>query len=229
MDEDDELTEAVVARDAPNVRGIDWVFNDPDEAEYEDEFSDGEGDVDPAARKRAEELVKGLLWRASISLVDLMFDDLATLTASPKSDDVYVLSMLPRRFMQDYDTGFARMFLVAIVDVTTRVADTWTALPTVAHELALRLLLNEADRIRQDAGIELPGDWRSELEQVLFEDLDHEFLYDGRGIEQIIGGIAGMMPMDIGSWFAPFSPDSRPAPYATGITPDDGLPDVFDS
>lgn len=221
---EDEITKAVVALDAPSVRGIDWVFNAPDEAEYADEFDDDD-EVDPVVRKRTEDLTKGLLWRASINLVDLMFDDLAILATSPGSDDLYVLGMLPRRFAQHYDVGFARKFLVAIVDVTTRITDRWTALPTVAHELALRLLLNEAESIRADVGIAMPGDWRSNLEQDLFEDLDHEFLYDGRGIEQM----TGMMPMDIGSWFSPFSPDSRPAPYATDATHDGELSDDFDS
>ncbi|KDA04522.1 hypothetical protein DC31_08015, partial [Microbacterium sp. CH12i] len=98
--------------------------------------------------------------------------------------------------------------------VTSRITGTWSPLPTVAHELALCLLLNEAESVKEISEIVVPEHWGSELEQVLFEDLDHEILYDERGVENVIGDIAGMTPMDIESCFVPFSSDSHAAPYA---------------
>jgi hypothetical protein len=217
MDFDD--VEISLARDAVNVKGIDWVF-EREELDY-DELDDL-GPVDAAEDARIQNLVKGLLWNASISIVDHMFDDLATVTADEDSDDAYrpqiVLGMLPERFMDHYDAHFCRMFLVAIVDVTARIAGTWSPLPTVAHELALRALLEEAMSIKETSEIDLPDDWRSDLEESLFEDLDHEFLYDNRRIEETaVAQHAGITPMGIHDWFTPFSDESRPAPYATTV------------
>lgn len=206
--------EISLARDAVNVKGLDWVF---DRGESDDDDLD---DLAPVEQTRIENLVKGLLWNASISLVDHMFDDLATITADEDSDDAYrpqiILGMLPARFIEHYNPLFCRMFLVAIVDVTARIAGTWSSLPTVAHELALRALLEEAVAIQERDDIELPDDWRGDLEESLFEDLDHEFLYDNRHIEDTaVAELAGFTPMGIEDWFTPFGDESRPAPYAT--------------
>lgn len=213
---EDGYNEATIISDAYKLRGLDWVFT-PEDDDEGDELEDLDMPViDAAERQRRADLIRGLLWNASVSIIDYGFDDLHALYGGADAADTHVFGMLPPRFAP-YDILFANQFLVALVDVTVRLANHWEPLPTVAHELAMRCILNEAESIAFLAECVLPEGWRQDLEEDLFEDIDHEFLYDSRGIETTMKDLAGMMPMDRASWFLPFSTDNMPAPYATVI------------
>ncbi len=213
---EDGYDEATIISDAYKLRGIDWIFSpETDDEDVDDEDLDLPV-AEPAERERRAKVLRGLLWNASVSIIDYGFEDLHALHGGGSSADTYVFGMLPVRFAP-YDVLFANQFLVALVDVTVRLANHWEPLPTVAHELAMRCILNEVESIADLAECNLPDGWRYELEEDLFEDIDHEFLYDSRGIEMTMKDLAGMTPMDRGSWFLPFATDNMPAPYATVI------------
>jgi len=64
--------------------------------------------------------------------------------------------------------------------------------------------------------VPLAEHWRTELEEYLFEDMDHEFLYE-YGPEQlanISAHLPGVAPMDLSDWFVPFNPSRHLPPYA---------------
>ncbi|WP_146071684.1 MULTISPECIES: hypothetical protein [unclassified Cryobacterium] len=64
--------------------------------------------------------------------------------------------------------------------------------------------------------VELGESWRSRLEGLLFEDLDHEFLFDESldGIEDDPElGPPGMCPMSFENWFIPFDVAYPTSPY----------------
>ncbi|MFB7893066.1 hypothetical protein ACFC1I_12765 [Microbacterium sp. NPDC056044] len=214
---EDEYSETGIARNSVNLHGIDWVFEDIVPEESEPRPSTAER----AKLMRETALIRGLLWHASVTVVDRLFEDLREL-ARPDAGagawhDTWVLSQLPPMFGHRYGVLFAQKFLVAAVEVTARLAGGWSTLPTVAHELALRIILNEAESVQEEIAFSLRSDWRAQLEEVLFRDLDHELLYepDMDGIGEYAAAQLGMTPMDFASWFVPFANAEQPAPYAT--------------
>jgi hypothetical protein len=123
------------------------------------------------------------------------------------------LEGLPPRFADRYDETFARALVVAVADVTRRLVAGWEPLGCVAEELGLRLLLDQAEVQLEDAEVPVGDGWRAWLEEYLFEDPDHEMLYeppldgeDGPPGE----GLAGV-PMRFEDWFTPFG-SGRPLP-----------------
>ena len=119
--------------------------------------------------------------------------------------------------------GCGRKFLVVAVDLTSRVSRGWSPLSCVAQELMLRCLLDEVDTLAEIYEVDLGEYWRDLLEQALFEDLDHELLYDPAldGFEEAadVTGPPGMAPMDFDHWFVPFNADRRLPPYAEDPPP----------
>jgi hypothetical protein len=64
--------------------------------------------------------------------------------------------------------------------------------------------------------------WRGHLEDLLFEDLDHELLYDptNDGIEEDPAAQPpGMAPMRFADWFRPFNDERTLPPYALPAPP----------
>lgn len=172
---------------------------------------------------RQAALLAGCLWHASVVLIDGLFDDVEQMRSQQDSDwaaavdDTEVLATLPVRFRPHYSPVFTQKFLVAAVAVTERLAKGWAPLACVAEELAVRCLLNQVEVIAETFEVALRPDWRSELEEYLFEDLDHEFLFDQAldGFEDdATFGPPGMAPMDFASWFVPFNDERRLPPYA---------------
>lgn len=172
---------------------------------------------------RQAALLAGCLWHASVVLIDGLFDDVEQMRSRRDSDWVaavdgtVVLATLPVRFRPHYSPVFTQKFLVAAVAVTERLAKGWAPPACVAEELAVRCLLNQVEVIAGTFEVALRPDWRSELEEYLFEDLDHEFLFDQAldGFEDdATFGPPGMAPMDFASWFVPFNDERRLPPYA---------------
>lgn len=174
-----------------------------------------------AALRRASALA-GCLIHAAVIVTDQLIDDVCILRAKENSsvsqiEDTWILSQLPGRFAARYTPLFAQEFLVAVVDVTGRLTKGWEPLACVAQELGLRILLNEVEVVAETADVALDDNWRSLLEDLLFEDLDHEFLYDPAydGIEDDPASQPpGMAPMRFEDWFEPFNEDRTMPPYA---------------
>lgn len=175
-----------------------------------------------AAQLHSAALIGGVLWEASVTLIDQLFDDVAMLRVSTSDDwaelidETAILHRLPRRFWHLLSPGFAARFVAAAIDLTGRVSKGWTPLTCVAQELALKCLLDEMEVHTDTFEVPLPTDWRDDVEQFLFEDLDHEFLYaaayDGFEHDPTFGP-PGMAPMGFNDWFTPFGRDRRSAPF----------------
>jgi hypothetical protein len=105
---------------------------------------------------------------------------------------------------------------VALVDVTGRLTKGWEPLASVAQELGLRVL-NRVEVVADTAGLALDHHWRAHLEDLFFEDTDHELLYDPSydGIEDDPANHPpGMAPMPFEDWFKPFNEQLTMPPYA---------------
>jgi hypothetical protein len=182
--------------------------------------------TDPDEREAAfteARYVAGALYQAAVITIDYLFSDLAQLTgsrdhtatvATAESAAFFVLEDLPTRYAHRYDVLFVKRFIVATVTVTQRLTAGWDPLACVAEELALRIVLDEAEARLDEAGLDIPN-WRATIEDYLFEDADHEMLFNPSldGIENDEDFLARTRtaPMAFPEWFTPFN-DERPIP-----------------
>jgi hypothetical protein len=186
-------------------------------------------DLDSLTAKEREEALQratalaGCLMHSAVVVVDHLFEDIEAMRTARADkdpldiDETWVLSRLPSRFADKYTPLFAQEFLVALVDVTARFTSGWTPLACVAQELGLRVLLDQVEIVAEAADVKLDDDWRNHLEELLFEDIDHELLYDMAldGIEDTPSlQPPGMAPMRFDDWFTPFNEDRHLPPYA---------------
>jgi len=191
-----------------------------------EELATGQLDcLSPAERTvalRRESALAGCLVDAAVITVDHLIVDIVSLrtgeaVAPDGIEDTWVLSQLPARFAPKYTALFAQQFLVALIDVTSRLTQGWQPLASVAQELGLRVLLNQVEVVADAADVALDDDWRGHLEDLLFEDVDHELLYDPAydGIEDDPESQPpGMAPMRFEDWFRPFNDERTMPPYA---------------
>ena len=106
---------------------------------------------------------------------------------------------LPARYAHDYTPEFLQRFLDAVRRVRRGLdSDEGCLLNSVLEELAMRAILEEAD---------LSEDARERMEEAVFEDTDHEYLFfDGTdGIEDTPAGQdLGIGPLRLSEWDDPF-------------------------
>lgn len=204
--------DAEVARTGSRLSGIDWALNEL--------FAEDLEPSQEADSLRQRTLLKGLLWNASVAIVECLFADLVTLAERPDDPaawrDTHVLSRMPSRFASHYDRAFTQKFLAATIEVTSRFAAAWVYPQSVAHELALKLVLDEAEGNAKDLDEALPYTWREHLDDVLFQDLDVERLYVAP--QDVSEGVdhdaIPVPPLDFDSWFIPYVNASPSVPYA---------------
>jgi hypothetical protein len=114
----------------------------------------------------------------------------------------------------------AKRLLVTGVDLSARLTKGWEPLACVAQELLMRLLLDEMEVCIDSfgAGDLIDGEWRLALEDELFEDLDHEMLFnpalDGFETDPDSPVRDVIADMSFDKWFEPFDPERRMPPYA---------------
>lgn len=187
------------------------MFGGPDDLEGEDG-----NDWDSVVSSEDARLAAGALVYAIDVLIDELFEDVHTLegeesTIGECDGSLWHLEDLPERYALQYDTRFARRFLVTVIAMTTRfTAGNFGQLSCIAEELALRLLLRQAN-----ANLELFGLLEEGVSAALatfadsvYEDMDHEWLYDDSmdGIdESVVGSTLGVVPMSFDAWFTPFN------------------------
>jgi hypothetical protein len=165
-------------------------------------------------------LLAGVLWDASVLLVDHLFEDLrAVSTDEPGAGDgmPFVLRSLPARFAHRYTPLFIQQLIVAAADLTGTLTSVWREPACVAHELLVRALLDEAETVVDLYEIPVADGWRPMLEELLFADLDHELLYSRRydGFEDNdYGEGVGLARMDFTNWFTVFNNRRTLPPYA---------------
>lgn len=189
---------------------------------------DEDGDPEFAATTVSEEdatLAAGALIWATDVLLDELFQDTFSLAeqgtnVSEYDELLWQLDNLPPRYALQYNSRFARRFLVTTVALTTRFTEgSFVQLSCVAEELSLRLLLASAEVTLETFGL-LSDGVAAALEcftDLVYEDMDHEWLYDDStdGIEETdVGAHLGVAPMDLASWFKPFNDGRYVHPYA---------------
>lgn len=165
-------------------------------------------DILPGRRRRA-------LLAASATIIDEALDSLrseGTLEASS------LAWHLPPRFGYRYTEATYRCMFVAVIGLGHQLAGTdHPALRCTADELALNMLMEEADVWLTEVEAGPAGDWGGYIDSV-FEDTDFEMLYDPSmdGIEDGDGGVAVyLQPANLhpDDWFKPFRADEPVHPY----------------
>lgn len=217
--DNDTLLELIA--DGDRLAGLDLIdlLVEVDEELTEDERVEAELQVGQLA---------GCLWNASILLIDQLFEDLQTydVTGEPTEQQMQgtlLLHTLPKRFVPHYTKVFARQYLVAAVDLTSRLSQGWKPPACVAEELVLRQLLGLTEVMVEVNAADVPFEWRDELEDVLFEDLEHELLFDLTAdvtdeddtTDPVAEAVAILptTPLHVDQWFVPFDDAVRLPPY----------------
>ena len=174
--------------------------------DYAQEFEDGDPDAEDFEPNPM--LAGALLWSYEV-LVDELLEDIAMLrTGVAAVEGTTCLEQLPELYRMHYTPRFAQRFLAVAMDLGTSLLTGFSSPSCVAQELALRLLFNGVEMLQDmHPELQLPDGWRPMLEDLMFEDLDHEFLY-----EPELDGIAGdsglghlrLAHLDVTHWFTPF-------------------------
>ena len=186
--------------------------------QFDPEDLDEMAAVSPEDRQKAvsqTRLLAGLLWNSSSILIDQLFRDLGTLSDLEEvtGSDVAgtsVLSSLPPQFAASYDAKFTQKFIVVASDVTASLARGWTAPGCLAAELAVRCLLDQAEITEDIYELDLPDDWRAQVEEVLLEDADSPALYSDD--LDVLEDDADRLGFE--HWFKPLAPGDTVPPYA---------------
>lgn len=228
--DDDDITEELLA-DADKLTGLglELLGLDPHPADmtpeqrlqFDPEDLAEMAAVSPEDRQQAvtqTRLLAGLLWNSSSILIDQLFRDLGTLSAleTVTASDIAgtsVLSSLPPQFASSYDSKFTQKLIVVAADVTASLVRGWTAPGCLAAELAVRCLLDQAEITEDIYELDLPEDWRAQVEEVLVEDADSEALFSDS--LDVLGALEND-PDRLGFeyWFKPYNAWDTVPPYA---------------
>lgn len=183
--------------------------------QYTEEFEDSDPD---AGDFSASTLLTGALMWSYETLVDSLFEDIVfQRNGGTAIEETLCLAQLPEAFQEHYTSGFTQRLLAVTMDLGHSLVAGFSHPSCVAQELALRLVFNRMELLEDlYTELELPDDWRSMLEDLMFEDTDHEFLYDpsmlGIGSDPKFAHMR-VVNLDIADWFTPFA-DSTVNPYA---------------
>lgn len=209
-EQDEEDWQGTIFAAADKLPGLDLerLGHDPEE-------------TDPAVRARRlreATMLRGAIHWAYETFIDELLGDVALLREDPEgAEGTFHISGLPPLQAASYGPLFAQRFLAVAFDLGTALATAFQGPTCVAQELALKLLLDQVEVLADMLdGLGLATDWRSSAEDTLFEDLDHELLYDpglaGIGTSPAFASL-GLADMDVSSWFTPF-PGRTVNPYA---------------
>jgi hypothetical protein len=225
--DDDDITEDLLA-EADRLTGLslELLGLDPhpedmtpeQRLQFDPEDLDEMAAVSPEERQKAvrqTRLLAGLLWNSSSIVIDQLFrdlDSLGTLESATPSDiaGTSVLSSLPRQFASNYDAKFTRKFIVVAADVTASLVRGWVAPGCLAAELAVRCLLDQAEITEDIYELDLPEDWRAQVEEVLLGDADSEVLYSDQ--LDVLEDDADRLGFEY--WFKPYTAWKTVPPYA---------------
>jgi hypothetical protein len=162
-----------------------------------------------------------ILFEAAQELIDTTLMDLGASDRPDWTADNWLIgTLLPPRFRLRYTADFARRFFMCLVTVVWKLGQREpNRLSCVAEELAAHILLLEAEALAEEQ--DQPVDFSS-FRDMLFEDLDFEFLYDETydGIERTeLGEVMGITHLAFAEWFERFGPPAGSAyaevhPYA---------------
>jgi hypothetical protein len=155
--------------------------------------------------------------------VDHALEDLASIETADAADheivwdDLAFLCGLPVRYRHRYTPLFAKQFVVCLIAATLKMGDPERVgqgmLSCVAEEIAVHLVIQEAEAmlrtVRTERGQSEEGIEFGDLYELMFEDIDFEWLYDPEmdGIEHDAAAAAelGIGNLVFERWFSPFS------------------------
>lgn len=129
-----------------------------------------------------ERLADSLL-RASDVLIDELFWDLDLLTTAPEGKPLPVngtlqLVSLPQNYSTRFSPYLVKRLVLSVGAMTARLLQEWHGPDTVAECLLLDLLVENVAQWIEGQELDLPGDWRSGLEDALYLDFDHRVLHE---------------------------------------------------
>jgi hypothetical protein len=162
------------------------------------------GDEDPDSGW----LLAGLIQQACQNVTGFALEDVITMNAGTGDlDDTLLLRWLPEAYRAGYTGEFARKFLIAVIDLGTSMVSGFTHPGSVAEELALRFVLDQVSILDDVQGAGLPEHWRASVEDALFEDMDHEMLYQNWGgdVMAAVDDNLGTVNLNFDSWFDSFA------------------------
>lgn len=155
-------------------------------------------------------------------LIDSIFSEIGNVTDTENIAETTLGTYLPSRYIQRYTPGFLQQFAVCVITVAWKLAQPQhIPLASLAEELAAHAIIEHAKVVMEiDEDIEFVEDAFETFEDLYFEDLDFEFLYDDAydGIDETeIAQDIGIFSLALKDWFKPFSdePSRMPHPYAT--------------
>jgi hypothetical protein len=228
--DDDDITEELLA-DADKLTGLSLELlgldPHPDDMTPEQRLQFEPADLAEMSAVPAEErrkavtqarLLAGLLWNSSSILLDQLFRDLGTLSGlDPVTPSdiagTSVLSSLPPQFAANYDATFTQKFIVVASDVTASLVRGWNAPGSLAAELAVRCLLDQAEITEDIYELDLPDGWRTQVEELLLDDADSGTLFFADSPDSAGPGGDDVTP-GVERWFAPLAPGDTVPPYA---------------
>jgi hypothetical protein len=145
-----------------------------------------------------------LLLEAADELIDTTLMDLEGSGRRDWTADNWLIgAMLPPRYRLKYSAGFARKFFMCLVTVAWKLGQREPLrLSCVAEELAAHVLLQEAEAFADERSQIVDY---SSFRDMLFEDLDFEFLYD-EAYDGIEGKTMGITHLPFAEWFERFGP-----------------------
>lgn len=127
-------------------------------------------------------------------------------------EDTGVLSQLPQQFWPRIDLPFVTRFGKALTAMADRFRGDWSMPRNVAEELATRILLAGAVAQLSIWEVDVPTYWISNIQEVVFEDLDHTSLYDAEPLSAQVAKAMGFAPLGFGDLFDAFR-DIEPVDY----------------
>lgn len=177
-------------------------------------------EVDPDERARTlaqATALAGVISWAYDSVLDELFQDFAIMLSGGTVSDTLQIRDLPEVYDDRYDRLFVQKFVAVTVDLGTAMVSGFGHPTCVAQELALRLVLNRAEQVEWTYPLNLADSWRSDVEDALFEDADHELLYgpwaDGLGEDIASSGQLDVVNLDFADWFSSFADHQHVNPY----------------
>jgi hypothetical protein len=184
--------------------------------------------VDPETDEPVLNLATRLhMFEATEMLVDQIAEDIRFLDAALLRDpaaDVWenlnwLHQYLPPLYAASYDYRLVRDFQVTVLTVTYKLGGPWTALSSVAEELAMNAVMESPDTqlsILRDDGSDVSDIDFEIVWDMAFWDLDFQVLFDAEmdGIQDSeVGRQSGMANLDRSRWFAKFTgADAPPHP-----------------
>lgn len=178
------------------IRGIDlWVRPSP-----LNHFS-------PLFESAQSGIVRGLIARGVAKCIGAIRRDLDAPSMFHSNSD-WCEVQLPEIYSERYTLEFARKFLGALEEVADALRTEWRGQQSIAHELALQLIIDEAAGESEDYEVSIPAEsWEALIEQML-GDSDYEMLYDGILPAEEARQYLGMRDYAFERWFDLYPQDA---------------------